>query len=72
MDKIYIVRTSELLSDDQWHDDNCRAFKIKKHAEEFQDRLVSDYRENKHLCNVTRFWIETIPFSSDLYIPEEV
>ena len=63
MNKIYLVMTSELLSDDQWHDDICRGFKYRKHAEEFMQRLIELYRQDKHLSNPTRFWIQNLEFS---------
>jgi hypothetical protein len=69
-DKIYLVITSELLSDDQWHDEICRAFKHKKDADTFMQRLVQLYRQDKHISNPTRFWVQSCPYSSTAFLPE--
>lgn len=39
MDKIYIVLSDELLDDDAWHTDTCRAFDNKKDANAFASHL---------------------------------
>ena len=64
MKQIYIVMSEELLDDEEWHTDTCRAFEFKREAEQFMIQLRALYRENKHLENVTRFFIKTVPFGS--------
>lgn len=62
MKQIYLVMSEELLADEQWHTDTCRAFDVKRNAEQFMITLRQLYRENKHLKNTTRFFIKTVPF----------
>jgi len=70
MNKIYLVMTSELLSDEAWHDDICRSFKYKKDADTFMLRLVALHQKDKHLSNPTRFWVQSCPYSETEFLPE--
>jgi len=62
MKQIYLVMSEELLADEEWHTDTCRAFEFKREAEKFMIQLRELYRENKHYENVTRFFIKKVPF----------
>jgi len=62
MKQIYIVMSEELLADEEWHTETCRAFDVKRDAKHFMIALRRLYRENKHYENTTRFFIETVPF----------
>lgn len=64
MKSIYIVMSDELLADDEWHTETCRAFATKKEAEAFKAQLQELYRENKHFENVTRFYVKLVPFGA--------
>jgi len=62
MKQIYLVLSEELLADEEWHTDTCRAFEYKREAEKFMITLRALYRENRHFENTTRFFIKTVPF----------
>lgn len=62
MKHIYLVMSEELLADEEWHTDTCRAFEFKRDAEKFMSQLRALYRENRHVENVTRFFIKIVPF----------
>jgi hypothetical protein len=62
MRQIYLVLSEELLADDEWHTETCRAFDVKREAEQFMLALRELYRENKHYENTTRFFIKKVPF----------
>jgi hypothetical protein len=64
MKSIYIVMSDELLDDDEWHTDTCRAFATAKEAAAFKVQLQGLYRENKHFENVTRFYVKVVPFGA--------
>jgi len=64
MKQIYIVMSEELLADEEWHTETCRAFDAKRDAEQFMMTLRKLYRENKHYENTTRFFIKKVPFGS--------
>jgi len=62
MKQIYLVMSEELLADEEWHTETCRAFDVKQEAEQFMIVLRKLYRENKHYENTTRFFIKKVPF----------
>jgi len=62
MKQIYVVMSEELLADEEWHTEACRAFEYKRDADQFMVQLKALYRENKHIENTTRFFIRTVPF----------
>jgi hypothetical protein len=62
MNKIYLVMSDELLDDDIWHTEVCRAFDSKYDANTFKMKLQALYRENKHNENVTRYYVTGVPF----------
>ena len=62
MTKIYLVMSDELLNDDIWHTEVCRAFSNKYDANKFKIKLQALYRKNKHYENFTRYYVTSVPF----------
>jgi len=42
--QIYIVMSEELLADEEWHTEACRAFEYKRDADQFTVQLKALYR----------------------------
>ena len=61
MKKIFVVLSDELLDDDAWHTDTCRAFATKKEALQFASHL-SKLFSNEDIETV--FYVKEVPFGA--------
>jgi hypothetical protein len=59
MKKIYVVLSDELLDDDAWHTDTCRAFDSKRDANTFASHLSKMFA-NEDIETV--FYVKEVQF----------